>query len=164
MFPHKLPASTIIYYNPLGKSLDPICFKNRWEQLNPGKKRLDFSTYPYLVWEKLVLKYMNCSMTTPEDKLVAINGLANTYLTLSMANTLPACGDPLGISPGLCTVLKKEMAHHLTGHPSTAPLPVLGINRRSLHLSNRKRRHASDSRENPRHFYLPAYRRRPLGK
>lgn len=73
-FPDQLPLPMISKGNLLGKSLDPSRYEARMRSLNHMGHIS--AAWPYQIWQNVVMLYMNCGITKPEDKLVAISGVA----------------------------------------------------------------------------------------
>jgi hypothetical protein len=75
-FPDRLPLPVISKGNLLGKSLDLSRFEARVQSLNRIGNISQPTAWPYQIWQHVVMLYMNCGITKPEDKLVAISGIA----------------------------------------------------------------------------------------
>ena len=75
-FPNQLPLPMVSNGNLLGKSLDPSRFEARLRSLNRIGHTSQPAAWPYQIWQNVVMLYMNCGITKPEDKLVALSGIA----------------------------------------------------------------------------------------
>lgn len=81
MFPSQIPSHASRGVIGPGKSLDA----DYLVQTNDSFRVAHRSNYPYLMWDMMVEQYMQCAVTKPQDKLVAISGLAQ-HIARTMDN------------------------------------------------------------------------------
>ncbi|KAH7364930.1 hypothetical protein BKA65DRAFT_473231 [Rhexocercosporidium sp. MPI-PUGE-AT-0058] len=96
MFPNQIPRDATYRDDGLGKSLDAGFLSQNHNSVYP----MPHSQYSFWMWDLLVKQYMGCAITNPQDKLIAIGGLAqyiagtmddeDTYLAGLWKSQLPA--------------------------------------------------------------------------